>query len=145
MPPAKKNVFSQCHWVTSFLVPVAGDSGFGSCTDLAWLSFCVVYLDCSHLGILFCLLSGQDRSLHNPCSYFLAMLSVIDLSLSTHHPKMLGIFRFNLQELCFGCCIYSKSFLSTFFTVMESIVLLAMVLISCGYLQSPRVQHDPHQ
>ncbi|MBZ3869471.1 Olfactory receptor 52E8 [Sciurus carolinensis] len=54
------------------------------------------------------------------------MLSAIDLSLSTTTiPRMLGIFWFNLQELCFGCCV-AQVFFVHFFTVMESIVLLAM-------------------
>ncbi|XP_007054443.3 olfactory receptor 52R1 [Chelonia mydas] len=95
-----------------------------------WISipFCAMYAiavlgNCTILFIV-----KREPSLHVPMYYFLCMLAVTDLVLSTSIlPKTLSIFWFNSREINFSACLTQMYFLHCFF-VVESGIFMAMAL-----------------
>ncbi|XP_038238878.1 olfactory receptor 52K2-like [Dermochelys coriacea] len=99
-------------------------------SEHVWISipFCLIYLIALIGNGTVVFVVKQEETLHEPMYYFLSMLAVIDLSLTTAVvPKMLSIFWLDSREISFGACFLQMFFIHTF-TVVESGVLLAMSL-----------------
>ncbi|KAM7179239.1 olfactory receptor 52M1-like [Macrochelys suwanniensis] len=95
-----------------------------------WISipFCTMYTIAilGNFTILF--IVKREPSLHGPMYYFLCMLAVTDLVLSTSIlPKTLSIFWFNSREIDFSACLTQLYFIHCF-SVMESGIFVAMAL-----------------
>ncbi|XP_034618488.1 olfactory receptor 52R1-like [Trachemys scripta elegans] len=95
-----------------------------------WISipFCTMYAVAvlGNFTILF--IVKRELSLHGPMYYFLCMLAISDLVLSTSTlPKMLSIFWFNSREINFSASLTQLYFIHCFL-VIESGILVAMAL-----------------
>ncbi|XP_075779674.1 olfactory receptor 52M1-like isoform X2 [Pelodiscus sinensis] len=93
-----------------------------------WIAipFCAVYAIAilGNLTILF--IVKTERSLHEPMYYFVCMLAISDLVLSSSIlPKILSIFWFNSREINFTTCLTQMYFIHCF-TVMGSGIFVAM-------------------
>ncbi|XP_067390540.1 olfactory receptor 52R1-like [Emydura macquarii macquarii] len=92
------------------------------------ISFCAMYAIAILGNFTILLIVRMETSLHAPMYYFLCMLAVIDLVLSTATlPKTLGIFWFNSREIEFSACLTQLYFIHCF-SVMESGIFVALAL-----------------
>ncbi|XP_054830557.1 olfactory receptor 52P1-like [Eublepharis macularius] len=94
----------------------------------AWIGipFCFMYVLAlvGNLTILFVI--KTEPSLHEPMYFFLCMLAVNDLIISTSTvPKMLQIMWLGSGEIGFDACLVQMYFIHTF-CIVESAILLAM-------------------
>ncbi|XP_044865778.1 olfactory receptor 52R1-like [Mauremys mutica] len=93
-----------------------------------WMSipFCTMYIIAILGNFTIPFIIKTEPTLHGPMYYFLCMLAVTDLVLSTSIlPKMLSIFWFNSREINFSACLTQMYFILSFF-VIESGILVAM-------------------
>ncbi|XP_044866246.1 olfactory receptor 52E4-like [Mauremys mutica] len=93
-----------------------------------WISipFCTMYTIAilGNFTILF--IVQTEQSLHGPMYYFLCMLAITDLVLSTATvPKMLSNFWFNSREINFSACLTQMYFIHCF-SAMESGIFVAL-------------------
>uniref|UniRef100_A0A8C3SA84 Olfactory receptor n=1 Tax=Chelydra serpentina TaxID=8475 RepID=A0A8C3SA84_CHESE len=95
-----------------------------------WISipFCTMYAIAVLGNFIILFIVKREPSLHGTMYYFLCMLAVTDLVLSTSIlPKTLSIFWFNSREIDFSACLTQLYFIHSFL-VMESGILVAMAL-----------------
>ncbi|XP_044867696.1 olfactory receptor 51E1-like [Mauremys mutica] len=93
-----------------------------------WISIplCAMYAIAVLGNFTILLIVKREPSLHEPMYYFLCMLAVTDLLISTSTlPKMLSIFWFNSREISFSACLTQMYFVHSF-SAMESGILVSL-------------------
>ncbi|XP_069325513.1 olfactory receptor 52H1-like [Eulemur rufifrons] len=90
------------------------------------IPFCIIYIVAVMGNCILLYLIAVERSLHKPMFFFLSMLAMRDLILSTTTmPKTLSIFWLGAREITFPGCLTQMFFLH-FSTALDSAILMAM-------------------
>ncbi|XP_012660550.1 olfactory receptor 51G2 [Otolemur garnettii] len=105
---------------------LTGFSGLESSYGLISLPIFLVYVTSIAGNITILFIIRTEPSLHQPMYYFLSMLTLTDLGLSTTTlPTMFSVFWFHAREIPFNACLIQMYFIHVF-SIIESAVLLAM-------------------
>ncbi|XP_074833881.1 olfactory receptor 52E4-like [Carettochelys insculpta] len=97
-------------------------------SSYVWISipFCTMYVTAIFGNFTILFIVKTEPSLHEPMYYFLCMLAVTDLVLSTSTmPKLLSILWFSGREIDFNICL-TQMYLIHSSSAMESAILVAM-------------------
>ena len=90
------------------------------------IPFCIIYIVAIVGNCILLYLILVERSLHEPMFFFISMLAMTDLTLSTVGiPKTLSIFWLGAREITFPGCLTQVFFLHYSF-VLDSAILMAM-------------------
>nr|XP_025042890.1 olfactory receptor 52R1-like [Pelodiscus sinensis] len=95
-----------------------------------WIAtlFCILYFIAILVNFAILYIVKTEPSLHEPVYYFLCMLAVTDLVLSTSTiPQILANFWFSSREISFSACLTQMFFIHGF-SVIESGIFVAMAL-----------------
>ncbi|XP_028914381.1 putative olfactory receptor 52P1 [Ornithorhynchus anatinus] len=93
-----------------------------------WFGFpvCFIYILTLLGNCLLVLMIKTESSLHQPMYFFLCMLALNDMAISSSTaPKMLSIFWWNVHGIDFDSCLTQMYFIHTF-SIIESALLLSM-------------------
>ncbi|XP_037693921.1 olfactory receptor 51G2-like [Choloepus didactylus] len=105
---------------------LTGLSGLKNTYGLISLPIFLVYTISIAGNITILFIIRTEPSLHQPMYYFLSMLALTDLGLSTTtFPTMFSVFWFHAHEITFNACLVQMYFIHIF-SIIESAVLLAM-------------------
>ncbi|XP_040819954.1 olfactory receptor 51G2-like [Ochotona curzoniae] len=118
------SVFNSSALYPRFLL--TGFSGMENRYGLISLPILLIYATSIAGNITILFIIRTESSLHQPMYYFLSMLALTDLGLSTTTlPTMLSVFWFHAREIPFNVCLVQMYFIHVF-SIIESAVLLAM-------------------
>ncbi|XP_047609913.1 olfactory receptor 51G2-like [Phacochoerus africanus] len=116
---------------------LTGFSGLESSYGLLSLPIFLVYASSVAGNTAILCVIRTEPSLHQPMYYFLSMLALTDLGLSTTTlPTMVSVFWFHAREISFDACLVQMYFIHVF-SIIESAVLLAMAFDRLVAIREP--------